>query len=295
MESEGVMTLEVREATLADLDEIMRIEEDWTPDQRASRGQMRARLEKFAEGFWLFARGGEIIGTLMSCPILYDPGNMSEMATWDEVTNDGYLPDIDLDKANALYLVSGSLRRDARGGMAYAVMMETPVALAERLGLDHIVTGAKIPGYDAYRRRFGEVDAKDYAFLEVNGCLADPFLEMYRGHGYVVPDRTHVIPGYYPTRPAGITAPSSSVPSLIPGPGAASCTDQSVATGPATASTSTSGLAEVASDLHPARGEPGGPVRSERSDGISSTALRSPRTMAPAAPRRPIRSSRPPR
>jgi hypothetical protein len=196
------MTLDVREATLADLDDIMRIEEDWSPDQRASRDQMRVRLEKFPEGFWLFMRGGELIGTLMGCPIHYDPDEISDSLTWDEVTNDGYLPGIDLGEANALYLVSGSLRRDARGGLAYAVMMETPVPLAERLGLGYIVTGAKIPGYDAYCRRFGEVDAKDYAFFEVNGCLADPFLEMYRGHGYVVPDRAHVIPDYYPDPPS---------------------------------------------------------------------------------------------
>jgi hypothetical protein len=201
-EGEGDMTLEVREATLADLDDIMRIEEDWPPEQRASREQMRVRLEKFAEGFWLFERDGELIGTLMSCPWRYDPSKMSEISTWDKVTGHGYLPDIDPGTANALYLVSGSLRRNARGGTAYAVMMETPVALAERLGFDYVVTGAKIPGYDAYCRRFGEVDAKDYAFLRVNGCLVDPFLEMYRGHGYVVPDRAHVVPGYYPDPPS---------------------------------------------------------------------------------------------
>ncbi|MEV0401050.1 hypothetical protein [Actinoallomurus sp. NPDC050550] len=196
------MNIDVREATLADLDDIMRVEEDWTPDQRASREQMRVRLEKFPKGFWLFRRDGETVGTLMSCPLRYDPAEVSGFSSWDKVTNHGFLPDIDLSRANSLYLVSGSLRRHARGGTAYKVMMETPVALAERLGLEYVVTGAKIPGYDAYCRRFGEVDAKDYAFLRVNGCLVDPFLEMYRGHRYVVPDRAHIVPGYYPDPPS---------------------------------------------------------------------------------------------
>ena len=111
-------------------------------------------------------------------------------------------PPIDLGAANALYRASGSLKRTERGSTAYATMMEEEAALAQRLGLSHVTAGAKIPGYDAYCRRFGDIDAREYAFLRLNGCLVDPFLEMYRGHGYVVPDKNHVIPDYYPDAPS---------------------------------------------------------------------------------------------
>ncbi|MEU5759960.1 hypothetical protein [Nocardia sp. NPDC047648] len=196
------MTIRVRQAALDDLDEIMAVEQDWEESQRASRDQMTARLRAFPEGFWIFEQDDEVVGTLMGFPMRYTPDKIAELSDWDTVTGHGYYPTIDLDAANAIYLASGSLKRSARGGMAYAVMMETPVELAERLTLDYVLTGAKIPGYDAYCRRFGEIDAGDYAFRQLGGCLVDPFLEMYRGHGYLVPDRQHIIPDYYPDPPS---------------------------------------------------------------------------------------------
>ena len=61
---------------------------------------------------------------------------------------------------------------------------------------------AKIPGYDAYCRRYGNTDAGEYAFTTLHGCLVDPFLEMYRGMGFTVPDRNHVIKDFYPDPPS---------------------------------------------------------------------------------------------
>jgi hypothetical protein len=192
--------VQVRQASYADMDAIMKVEEDWPEYQRASRDKMLTRLRKFPEGFWVFISEGEVVGSLTSCPIRYDPSALGK--SWDEVTNDGYLPDIDLAKANALYLVSGVLRQKARGGKTYALLVDTPVKLAEKVGLDYVVAGAKIPGYDAYCRRYGEVDARDYAFMMLNGCLVDPFLEMYRGFGFAVPDRTHIVKEFYPDLPS---------------------------------------------------------------------------------------------
>ncbi|MBF6163033.1 hypothetical protein [Nocardia cyriacigeorgica] len=196
------MTMVVRQASLNDLDKIMAVEQDWEQSQRASRDQMVARLRAFAEGFWLFEQRGEVVGTLMGFPMRYEAHRISELSDWDTVTGHGYYPDIDTATANALYLASGSLKRTARGGTAYSVMMEKPIELAERCGLDYVLTGAKIPGYDAYCRRFGEIDAADYAFRTLGGCLVDPFLEMYRGHDYLVPDRRHIVPNYYPDPPS---------------------------------------------------------------------------------------------
>ncbi|MEU7769042.1 hypothetical protein AB0B25_28635 [Nocardia sp. NPDC049190] len=196
------MTILARQATVDDLDEIMLIEQDWDESQQASREQMIARLRAFAEGFWIFEQHGEVVGTLMGFPMRYTAEKVDELSDWDTVTGNGYYPEIDLDTANAIYLASGSLKRTARGGTAYAVMMETPVGLAERYGLDYVLTGAKIPGYNAYCRRFGEIDVRDYAFRTLGGCLVDPFLEMYRGHHYLVPDRRHIVADYYPDPPS---------------------------------------------------------------------------------------------
>ncbi|WP_434042174.1 MULTISPECIES: hypothetical protein [Sorangium] len=194
--------VKARQASVADIDAIMRVEEDWPEYQRATRETMLVRLAKFPQGFWVFEQDGEIIGTLTSCPTRYERSGRKGFRSWDEVTNNGNLPDIDMATANALYLVSGTIRREARGARGYALLIETPVRLAEELGLDYVVAGAKIPGYDAYCRRHGEVDARDYAFMELNGCLLDPFLEVYRGYGFTVPDRDHIVSDFYPDIPS---------------------------------------------------------------------------------------------
>ncbi|XXX73804.1 hypothetical protein WMF30_39780 [Sorangium sp. So ce134] len=191
-----------RRASINDIDGIMRVEEDWPEHQRAARETMLVRLEKFPQGFWVYEQDGEILGTLTSCPTRYERSALKRYKSWDEVTNHGLYPDIDMATANALYLVSGTLRREARGARTYALLIETSVQLAEELGLDYVVAGAKIPGYDAYCRRHGEVDARDYAFLQLNGCLIDPFLEMYRGYSFAVPDRDHIVSDFYPDAPS---------------------------------------------------------------------------------------------
>ncbi|WP_028933381.1 hypothetical protein [Pseudonocardia spinosispora] len=196
------MTLEVRQASLADLDDIMSVEADWEESQRASREQMATRLEKFAAGFWLYEQDGEVVGTLMSFPLRYAPEEVSQLSSWDRVTNEGDYPDIDLASANGLYLASGSIKKRARGSTVYVAMMETPVDAARDMGLRYVLAGAKIPGYDAYCRRFGDVDAADYAFRRLGGALVDPLLEMYRGHDYHVPDRAHIVKDYYPDPPS---------------------------------------------------------------------------------------------
>ncbi|ONI79959.1 hypothetical protein ALI144C_24905 [Actinosynnema sp. ALI-1.44] len=196
------MVVVARQATENDLAAILVVESDWEPSQRATEEQLLARLRAFGEGFWLFEQDGDVVGTLMGFPMRYDPTEVSRLSSWDVVTADGFYPPIDMANANAFYLVAGSLLRSARGGSAYQVMMRTPVELAARLGLDYVLAGAKIPGYDGYCRRYGEIDARDYAFGTLAGSLLDPLLAMYQSFGYTVPDRDHVIENYYPDPPS---------------------------------------------------------------------------------------------
>ena len=184
------------------MDAIMHLEQDWPEYQRATRDKMLARLEKFPKGVLVLERDGEIVATQTSFPMRYSRDDLTRMKSWGDVTNHGYLPDIDMKTANALYIVSGVIRKDVRGTKAFNVMIQGPLEVAQSFGLDCVLTGAVMPGYDAYCSRHGEMKAGDYAFLKLNGCLADPFLELYRGHGFMVPDRNHIIENYYPDLPS---------------------------------------------------------------------------------------------
>lgn len=190
----------VRQAKFDDIDEIMRVEESWPEHERASRDKMMARLEKFPVGFVVGEVDNKIVSTLTSCLIHYDPSAPDHFKNWDVVTNYGYLPDNGaIDNPNALYLVSAVIDKEMRGKQHYPRMVKAIVEVAKSLGVQYIVAGAVIPGYDAYCREHGNIDAREYVFMKKDdGGFIDRFMDIYRKLNFYVPDKDHVLENYYP-------------------------------------------------------------------------------------------------
>ena len=96
-------------------------------------------------------------------------------------------------------IVSGVIVKDARGGDIFERMINTEVELARSLGLRFVIAGAVIPGYARYREKHSAVSAEDYVFLRKGSHPLDPLLSMYDEIGFVVPDKKHVLPNYFPS------------------------------------------------------------------------------------------------
>ena len=193
------MSLTIRNAGARDLDRIMAVEESWPEVARAPREKFVARLEKFPDGFLLAEQAGHACGTMTSCPFRYDPTDLHRLRSWNEVTNNGYLHDQEgIENYNSLYIVSGVIAKDARGGDIIERLALAQVDLAGRLGLDYVLAGAVIPGYARYLEKHGPIAAPEYVMLRRGKRLVDPFLEKYRRIGFTVPDKDHVIEEYFP-------------------------------------------------------------------------------------------------
>jgi hypothetical protein len=193
------MDYTIRNATLADLPEILRVEESWPEAARAPREKFVARIEKFPQGFFVAERDGEMLATITACPIAYDPAHPKRLSSWDAVTNHGFLHDIgDLSGYNTVYIVSGVIVEAHRGGDIFERMVLTEVELARRMGYRYVIGGAVMPGYARYCERHGAIPAGDYALLRRGHHLADPLLDRYARIGFRVPDRDHVIAEYFP-------------------------------------------------------------------------------------------------
>jgi hypothetical protein len=193
--------LTIRPATLADLPAILRVEDSWHEQGRASADKFIARLEKFPQGFFLACVGDSaehVVATITAIPIHYQADDVSHFSSWDAVTRNGYLPNFDIKACNALYIVSGVIDQRYRGQDIFAPMVLREVALAEELGLSYVLAGAVLPGYAKHCQKHGQCAAHDYTSSRRGQHLLDPLLAMYEAIGFSVPDARHVIAEYFP-------------------------------------------------------------------------------------------------
>ncbi|GAB4373071.1 MAG: hypothetical protein Kow00114_34880 [Kiloniellaceae bacterium] len=189
----------IRNAKPEDMDQIMAVEESWPEMARAPRDKFETRMKKYPEGFFVWEQDGRILATITAMPFVYDPKNAKQFSNWDDVTNKGYLFDIGAPgDYNALYIVSGIIEKDARGGDIFEHMVMTEVELARKLGYKYVVAGAVIPGYKRYCVKNDAVPAHEYVFMKRGNRLVDPLLDMYQKIGFAAPDANHVVREYFP-------------------------------------------------------------------------------------------------
>lgn len=192
-----------RNATLDDLPEILRVEESWPEEGRAGADKFISRIERFGQGFllphFIDPEGKElIVATISSMPMHYAPEQVTEIQSWNQVTNGGYLHDAAPANWNALYIVSGVIGYQYRGSNIFAPSVLRIVELAHALGKRFVLAGAVIPGYRKFCEKNGGMPAFEYCRTRRGNHLVDPLLAMYEGIGFSVPDARHVIPEYYP-------------------------------------------------------------------------------------------------
>lgn len=188
----------IRNATKADLDDLMMVEQAWPPDQRATANQFVSRLERFPEGFWVGESGDAIVGLTTSCQLHYDPDDLTHFSSWNKATNNGYLyPQHKVAFPNALYVVSTVIVKEFRGRGLFEAFFEKHKEVAVMFGLAYSLTGAMLPGYNAYCREHGEISAYQYASLRKNGRPVDPLINKLAAVGFEIPDQQHLMANYY--------------------------------------------------------------------------------------------------
>ncbi len=196
--------ISIRTATPEDIDAILGVEESWPASGRASADKFLSRLARFGQGFFLAilpqdAGGEKVVATITSMPVCYDPTHLGEYTSWDEVTGQGYLPEqMDWQRCNGLYIVSGVIDRRYRGLNIFAPMVLQVARLAASMNLRYTLAGAVIPSYRKYCEQHGQIAAGDYCALRRGTHPVDPLLAMYEAIGFSVPDNHHVMADYYP-------------------------------------------------------------------------------------------------
>jgi len=171
--------IEIKNAEIKDLDSIVELENQiWPEGTKANKEKFESRLKIFPEGFFLAYDNGKLIGTSTSEIIFYEPENPP--ISWESVTDNGYIRNHN-PNGNALYIVSvGALSRSGGG----SALIQAQINLAEKLRLEFLVLGARIPNYNAYCNERGEINIENYVKLRrEDGQLLDPELRFYTRNG----------------------------------------------------------------------------------------------------------------
>ena len=179
--------IKIRNAKKNDLDEIVMLEDRiWAEGIRADKRKFESRLKIFPEGFFLAFNNDKLIGFSTSEIINYDSNPLS----WEDITDNGYIKNHNKN-GNTLYVVSiGAISRSGGG----SALINAQKDLVKKLNLRNLVLGSRIPGYDEYSKKKGEINIKDYATsIRENGELLDPELRFYTRNGLTL---LEIVPNY---------------------------------------------------------------------------------------------------
>lgn len=180
----------IRKVEYDDLSRVVKLENQiWPKGTRASRAKFESRFKLFPQGFFTAFRDQELIGVSTSEIINYNPESLP--TSWENITDNGFIKKTHTPNGNALYVVSiGAISRSGAG----SALLEAQKKLRQKLNLQLLVLGARIPGYDAYCRAHGEIDIADYVKLtRDDGELLDSELRFYTRNGLKL---LKIVPGY---------------------------------------------------------------------------------------------------
>ncbi|MEK6825653.1 MAG: hypothetical protein AABY00_02615 [Nanoarchaeota archaeon] len=182
--------ISIRSATPKDLPAIVELENTiWPEGTRAPKEKFESRLAVFPEGFFLAFKNNQLIGASTSEIIDYAP--TSPPTSWEFITDNGYIKNTHIPNGNALYIVSlGALSRSGGG----SALLSRQKELAQQKGLQYLVLGARIPGYDSYCTSVKTISIEEYVKLtREDHALHDPELRFYTKNGLSL---ARIMPNY---------------------------------------------------------------------------------------------------
>ncbi len=183
--------MQIRHATLADLNAIMAVEQASFGDgiakeAMATREQMSSRLKLFAqknftEGFLLAEHKGMVVGYIIMFPTFRTP---NQCVSWDVATDFGNIAGEFYALGRNIFVASLGVVASAPEAASCALIHATQVIRATRLRVlgyshDHYMFCSRMPGYARAHKKTG-ISPEEYWRLEdTHGAPRDPLLNMF--------------------------------------------------------------------------------------------------------------------
>lgn len=169
----------------------------WPVGFQSDADVFKSRMKVFPQGFMLAENEEKIKGFTTSQIMNYDSGIKK---SWYEITDYGNLVKSHDPSEDSLYVVSVAVAPEFQGQGVGTQLIEAQKDLTKRLGLKRLFLGARIPGYDEYCKKNGDISAEEYVVLkDEKGLFIDPEIRFYNRYGL---EPGKIIPEYEPDVPS---------------------------------------------------------------------------------------------
>jgi len=186
-----------RPATLADVPNLVKLEQNVWGESGAKSLQLSSRIKIFPAGNIIALYENRVVGYL-SFEYVDNVVNLSHFS-WDDITDNGTIVKSHKFQEKYMYGINLSVHKTMSGqqlGFGLTLQAWINMILNNKKG---IFIGSRMPGYRAYKRHHPGITAEEYVKLKRNGKLRDPELRMYEKDG-VCPVK--VLPEYFPDPPS---------------------------------------------------------------------------------------------
>ena len=144
--------IRIRQARVDDIEAILSVEEKaWPENLRASREMYQSRLEIFSQGTLVAEGKGRIEGVVVFQIVNFR--SVSDVRSWNEATDNGYIRKSHDPQGNTLYGVNLSVSPQTQSRVAVA-LLEAVGKLAIRYNFKQIVLGGRIPSFARYLKHY---------------------------------------------------------------------------------------------------------------------------------------------
>lgn len=172
------MNISVRQAKMADLAELLIIDEKIWPEFRATQEMLQSRLEVFPEGQFVAVCCGRIVGSIYSQLVDYEL--LPQSFTWVEVTDNGTICRTHNPNGNSIYGIGLAVLPEFQGTAASRLLIMAVADWAMNSDRYCFLWGARIPGY----HRHSEISVEQYMRRKNSmGRYIDPELALYQKYG----------------------------------------------------------------------------------------------------------------
>ncbi len=183
--------VKIRQATINDLQEIIRVEKEaWPEGIEASEAMFRSRIETYPEGVFVAVYEKKIVGVVAFQLIDYDPENPPP--TWNDATDFGMIKKSHKPNGETVFGIDLTAIPDAPRGTGNRLLVEVGRQAIIK-NLKRGVLGGRLPKYHKYADKMTPEEymkAKDE-----NGRYLDPEVRFYRRAGLeigkILPEYMH--------------------------------------------------------------------------------------------------------
>jgi len=173
--------IRIRQARVDDIEAILSVEKKaWPENLRASREMYESRLGTFPQGTLVAEGEGKIEGVVVVQIVNFR--SVSDVCSWNEATDYGYIRKSHDPQGNTLYGVNLSVSPQTQSRVAVA-LLEAVGKLAIRYNLKQIVLGGRIPSFARYLKHYCQKNGVSVISDKKRDKIAEDYIQATNRRG----------------------------------------------------------------------------------------------------------------